>query len=59
MPQGVSFADEPTGNLDKVNGEMVFNDLEGLALEKNAARVFHMRDGTLVEADSVVKGVMR
>ncbi len=70
----ILLADEPTGNLDKVNGEMVFNDLEGLALEKNAAvvlvthneeaaaraaRVFHMRDGALVEADSLVKGVMR
>ncbi len=68
------MADEPTGNLDKVNGEMVFKDLEGLAREKNvavvlvthneeaasrAARVFHMQDGTLMEADSLVKGVMR
>ncbi len=53
---------------------MVFKDLEGLAREKNAAvilvthneeaaaraaRVFHMQDGTLIEADSLVKGVLR
>ncbi len=62
----ILLADEPTGNLDKVNGEMVFKDLEGLAREKNvavvlvthneeaasrAARVFHMQDGTLIEAE--------
>ncbi len=61
----IILADEPTGNLDKANGEMVFKDLEALARRRlttvvlvthneeaalKASRVFHMQDGTLSEA---------
>jgi ABC-type lipoprotein export system ATPase subunit len=59
----VLLADEPTGNLDKHNGELVFKDLKGLAESQGAAvlmvthnesardyaaRVLHMQDGTIV-----------
>mgnify|MGYP001615626272 FL=1 len=60
----VLLADEPTGNLDKVNGEMVFSDLRALAEGQGIAvvmvthneaachyahRVLRMQDGTLTE----------
>ncbi len=60
----IILADEPTGNLDKANGEMVFKDLEALARQRltavilvthneeaalKAFRVFHMQDGALSE----------
>ncbi len=58
----VLLADEPTGNLDKTNGEMVFKDLQEMAREQGVAvvmvthndsartfadRVFLMQDGTV------------
>jgi lipoprotein-releasing system ATP-binding protein len=58
----VILADEPTGNLDRVNGEKVFSDLRRLAREKGTAvvlvthdepaaksadRILRMNDGTL------------
>ncbi len=61
----IILADEPTGNLDKANGEMVFKDLEALARQRltavvlvthneeaalKAFRVFHMQDGVFSEA---------
>ena len=60
----VILADEPTGNLDKQNGELVFKDLKRLADAERVAvvmvthnesarefahRVFQMRDGSLNE----------
>jgi ABC-type lipoprotein export system ATPase subunit len=60
----VLLADEPTGNLDKRNGELVFKDLKGLAESQGAAvlmvthnesardyaaRVLHMQDGMIVQ----------
>ena len=35
----VLLADEPTGNLDKSNGELVFNDLKSLAESQRTAVV--------------------
>jgi len=58
------LADEPTGNLDRPNGELVFKDLRRLASEFGAAvavvthneaaaascdRVHHLRDGRILE----------
>lgn len=58
------LADEPTGNLDKASGELVFNDLRALAESRGAAvvmvthneeacrlahRVVRMQDGILTE----------
>jgi putative ABC transport system ATP-binding protein len=58
------LADEPTGNLDRKNGERVFQDLKDLAQEHGtavvmvthneaacrwASRVVHMSDGLLEE----------
>ena len=60
----VLLADEPTGNLDKANGEMVFTDLKALAAGQDAAvvmvthnesaanfatRVLHMQDGCILK----------
>jgi lipoprotein-releasing system ATP-binding protein len=60
----VILADEPTGNLDKVNGEMVFRDLRKLSAAEGVAvilvthnewareladRIFHMKDGAVAE----------
>lgn len=65
----IILADEPTGNLDKVNGEMVFKDLENLTRSRKTAvvlvthndsvalwadRVFHMQDGSLIEAEKIL-----
>ena len=61
----VLLADEPTGNLDKTNGEMVFSDLKSLAGDQKTAvvmvthneaacgyadRVLRMQDGVLLES---------
>src|SRR3989338_1350229 len=60
----VVLADEPTGNLDKRNGELVFKDLKALSETQNAAvlmvthnesacsranRVLHMLDGSITK----------
>jgi lipoprotein-releasing system ATP-binding protein len=60
----VLLADEPTGNLDKENGEMVFSDLQSLAEKHGVAvvmvthnesacgyahRTLTMQDGAIVE----------
>ena len=60
----VLLADEPTGNLDKTNGEMVFSDLKSLAEKHSVAvvmvthnesacgyahRTLTMQDGAIVE----------
>lgn len=60
----VLLADEPTGNLDKTNGEMVFSDLKSLAEKHGVAvvmvthnesacgyahRTLTMQDGAIVE----------
>jgi ABC-type lipoprotein export system ATPase subunit len=64
---GLVLADEPTGNLDRPNGEMVFSDLRRLAKEfgttvvvvthneASAAvcdRAFHLTEGRLKESPS-------
>jgi lipoprotein-releasing system ATP-binding protein len=61
---GLLLADEPTGNLDKASGELVFSDLKKLAQGQKAAvlmvthneaaasyatRVLHMTDGLIQE----------
>ena len=61
----VLLADEPTGNLDKRNGELVFEDLKALSeahgvavvlvthnesAGRYASRVLHMSDGALKES---------
>jgi ABC-type lipoprotein export system ATPase subunit len=61
---GVLLADEPTGNLDKHNGELVFKDLKALSVSEGAAvvmvthneaatvyadRVLRMKDGNIEE----------
>lgn len=61
---GIILADEPTGNLDRHNAELVLNDLEELAgsgtgvllvthneeSAKYAGRVLHLSDGILKNA---------
>ncbi|MBI5210206.1 MAG: ABC transporter ATP-binding protein [Elusimicrobia bacterium] len=64
MRPAMILADEPTGNLDKANGEKVFSDLRNLAEREGAAvvvvthnegachhanRVLHMLDGAIVQ----------
>ena len=66
----VLLADEPTGNLDKHNGELVFKDLKAMAETSGAAvlmvthnesardyaaRVLHMQDGTISRDPERVK----
>jgi ABC-type lipoprotein export system ATPase subunit len=66
----VLLADEPTGNLDKHNGELVFKDLKSLAESRGVAvvlvthneaaahyatRVTHMQDGALRESPERVR----
>lgn len=61
---GVQFTDEPTGNLDSENSEMIFSLLQRLAHEENycvivvthdldiadkADEVLRLKDGALLE----------
>ena len=51
----VILADEPTGNLDEENGEIVFDILENLACEKNYCIIVVTHDMTMAaRADKVL-----
>ena len=65
------LADEPTGNLDRANGERVFQDLKDLAEQHGtavimvthnegacrwASRILHMSDGAISEGGSASPG---